>query len=405
MKFDFTSILQRQGMDSIAVDPETAGAFRPKGETLPEFDRIPMWVADMNFPTAPSVTEAIIHRAQHPAFGYYAPRPEYYQSIIRWHQVRNGVSGIREENIGYENGVLGGLVTALNVLCSRGDYVLVHSPTYIGFTGSMEGNGYRLALSPLKKDGGGIWRMDLADMEEKIKQYHIHTAVLCSPHNPTGRVWEKEELEEAYALFEKYGVCVISDEIWSDILLDGHRHIPSQSAGDYARNHTIALYAPSKTFNLAGLIGSYHIIYDPWLKDRMEQQGALSHYNSMNVLSMHALIGACSDEGMAWVDELKSVLSTNVSLVCSFLKEKVPGVEIVKPEGTYMVFPDCEGFCREHQITIDELQRRGIRYGVIWQDGRPFHGEYSIRINTALPTKRVEEAIRRMERYIFGMQD
>lgn len=401
MKYDFTSILDRQGMDSIAVDLETAGAFRPQGETLPEFERIPMWVADMNFPTAPSVTEAIIRRAQHPAFGYYVPRPEYYQSIIRWHQKRNHVTGMKKENIGYENGVLGGVVSALNVLCSRGDYVLLHSPTYIGFTETLEENGFHLALSPLKRDAEGTWRMDLADMEEKIRKYHIHTAILCSPHNPTGRVWIREELKEAIDLFEKYEVYILSDEIWSDLLLNGHTYIPTQTVSDYARSHTAAFYAPSKTFNLAGLIGSYHIIYDRWLKERVENQSALSHYNSMNVLSMHALIGAYSEEGMEWVDELRQVLGTNVRMIYSYLNECAPGVELAEPEGTYMLFPDCEGYCREHGITIDELQKRGVRYGVIWQDGRPFHGKWSVRINAALPVSRVEEALRRMKQYIF----
>ena len=405
MTYDFTSILERQGMDSMAVDVETAGDFGPRGETLPEFDPIPMWVADMNFPTAPSVSEAIIRRAGHPAFGYFAPRPEYYRAIIHWHQVRNGVTAMKAEHIGYENGVLGGVVSALNALCARGDYVLVHSPTYIGFTGSLEGNGYRMDLSPLKRDSQGVWRMDLADMEARIKAHHIHAAVLCSPHNPTGRVWSREELEEAMALFEKYQVYVISDEIWSDILLDGRRHIPTQAVGDYAKGHTVALYAPSKTFNLAGLIGSYHVIYDPWLRDRVEHQAALSHYNAMNVLSMHALIGAYSEAGRVWVDELNQVLAVNVDKVYTYLRDRVPGVELARPEGTYMLFLDCESYCREHKITIDELQRRGVRYGVIWQDGRPFHGEYGIRMNVALPTSRVEEAIKRMEEHIFNPQE
>lgn len=401
MEFDFTSILERHGMDSIAVDLETAGSFAPKGETLPEFDRIPMWVADMNFPTAPSVSEAVLRRAQHPAFGYFRPTPAYYQAIIGWQREQNGVQELSAEHIGYENGVLGGVVSALNVLCSRGDHVLVHSPTYIGFTGAMEGNGYHPALSRLRRDEDGIWRMDLEDMERKICQEHIHTAILCSPHNPTGRVWTKKELEQAYALFEKYQVYVISDEIWSDLLLDGHRHIPAQLVSEYAKYHTAAFYAPSKTFNLAGLVGSYHIVYDPWLRERMDRESSLSDYNNMNVLSMHALIGAYSREGRRWVEELKKVLSKNTELVYSFLTNEVEGVELAKPEGTYMLFLDCSGYCKKHGISVEELQRKGVSCGVIWQDGRPFHGEYGIRMNVALPQSRVEEAVRRMKTFIF----
>ena len=401
MKYDFTSILERKGMDSIAVDLETAASFAPKGETLTEFERIPMWVADMNFPTAPSVTEAIIQRAKHPAFGYFIPRPEYYQAIINWQSSRNHVENLSQENIGYENGVLGGLVSALKAITSSGDHILLHSPTYIGFTGVLENNGYHITTSPLKKDKDGVWRMDLDDMEDKIKKYHIHATIFCSPHNPTGRVWTREEIKGAMDLFEKYNVYVISDEIWSDILLDGHKHTPTQMVSEYSRNHTVALYAPSKTFNLAGLIGSYHIIYDPWLRDRVEKESSLSDYNSMNVLSMHALIGAYSSVGMEWLDELRTVLGTNVDKVYSYLTQQVEGIELAKPEGTYMLFLDCEKYCKNHGISIDALQKKGVEYGLIWQDGRPFHGEYGIRMNVALPTARVEEAIRRMDQYIF----
>ena len=401
MKYDFTSILERKGMDSIAVDLETADSFAPKGETLTGFERIPMWVADMNFPTAPSVTEAIIQRAKHPAFGYFIPRPEYYQAIINWQSTRNNVEGLSQENIGYENGVLGGLVSALKAITSSGDHILLHSPTYIGFTGVLENNGYHITDSPLKKDKDGVWRMDLDDMEDKIKKYHIHATIFCSPHNPTGRVWTREEIRGAMDLFEKYHVYVISDEIWSDILLDSHKHTPTQMVSEYSKNHTVALYAPSKTFNLAGLIGSYHIIYDPWLRDRVEKESSLSDYNSMNVLSMHALIGAYSSVGMEWLDELRTVLGTNVDKVYSYLTQQVEGIELAKPEGTYMLFLDCEKYCKNHGISIEELQKKGVKYGVIWQDGRPFHGEYGIRMNVALPTARVEEAIRRMDQYIF----
>ena len=401
MKYDFTSILERKGMDSIAVDLETADSFAPKGETLTGFERIPMWVADMNFPTAPSVTEAIIQRAKHPAFGYFIPRPEYYQAIINWQSTRNNVEGLSQKNIGYENGVLGGLVSALKAITSSGDHILLHSPTYIGFTGVLENNGYHITDSPLKKDKDDVWRMDLEDMEDKIKKYHIHATIFCSPHNPTGRVWTREEIRGAMDLFEKYHVYVISDEIWSDILLDSHKHTPTQMVSEYSKNHTVALYAPSKTFNLAGLIGSYHIIYDPWLRDRVEKESSLSDYNSMNVLSMHALIGAYSSVGMEWLDELRTVLGTNVDKVYSYLTQQVEGIELAKPEGTYMLFLDCEKYCKNHGISIEELQKKGVKYGVIWQDGRPFHGEYGIRMNVALPTARVEEAIRRMDQYIF----
>ena len=399
MKYDFTSVIDRRGLDAMAVD--VAG--RPGGMPAPRegFDIIPMWVADMNFLTVPAATQAMIRRAEHPMYGYFYPREEYYDAIIRWQERRNGVTGLTRDCVGYENGVLGGVVSALNVFCSRGDSVLLHSPTYVGFTGSLTGNGYHIVHSPLVKDGDGVWRMDLADMERKLVAHKIHAAVLCSPHNPTGRVWERRELEEAMELFRRHGVMVVSDEIWSDLTLAGYRHIPTQSVSEDARERTVALYAPSKTFNLAGLVGSYHIIWNKALRDRVDRESRLSRYNSMNVLSMHALIGAYGRSGEEWVDELRQVLTGNVDYACDFIAGHFDGVEVSKPQGTYMLFLDCTRWCEAHGKTLDQLLQAGWEVGVYWQDGRPFHGPCHIRMNLALPLTRVKEAMERLDRYVF----
>ncbi len=401
MTYDFTTLMDRRGKDAMALDALGKLPIVP-GAPKEGFDAIPMWVADMNFPVCPSITEALAARIAHPAYGYFLPRDEYFSSIIDWHAKRNGVSGLTRDAIGYENGVLGGVASALGVLCSRGDNVLVHAPTYIGFTGTLENNGYHIVHSPLVQDENGIWRMDYADMEEKIRSEKIHAAILCSPHNPTGRVWERWELEQAMALFAKYDVAVISDEIWSDIILSGHKHIPTQSVSDDARQRTVALYAPSKTFNLAGLIGSYHIIYNPWLRDRIEKQSSLCHYNEMNVLSMHALIGAYREEGHVWVDELRQVLGANVDFAYNTICEHFQGVQLAKPQGTYMLFLNCTDWCAAHGKTLDELLHACWDVGVAVQDGRPFHGACHIRMNLALPKSRVEEAFARLNRYVFN---
>mgnify|MGYP003095594211 FL=1 len=397
MKYDFTSILDRNGKDAIAVEHIPI----PGAQVKEGFDRIPMWVADMNFPTVPTVVEAMMERVQHPAYGYFDPSEEYYASIIRWQEKRNGVTGLKPEHIGYENGVLGGVISALNVMCSKGDNVLLHSPTYIGFTMSLENNGYHIVHSPLIKDENGVWRMDFEDMEKKIVKNRIHAAVFCSPHNPCGRVWERWEIEKAMELYKKYDVFVISDEIWSDLILEGHKHIPTQSVSEDARNRTVAMYAPSKTFNLAGLVGSYHIIYNTWLRERVLKESSLSHYNAMNVLSMHALVGAYKPEGYEWLDELRQVLTGNVEFACRYIQDHFDGIEVSKPEGTYMLFLDCTKWCEKHGKMIDELQRAGVEVGVIWQDGRPFHGPCHIRMNLALPFSRVQEAFERLDRYVF----
>ncbi len=400
MKYDFTSIMERHGMDSTAVDGLGEG-FAP---TPPKegFDVIPMWVADMNFPTVPTIPEAIIKRARHPAYGYFPPSREYFESIIQWHEKRKNVEGLTEEVIGYENGVLGGVVSALNVMCSKGDNVLIHSPTYIGFTMCVENNGYNIIHSPLVHDENNIWRMDFEDMEQKIKEHHIHAAIFCSPHNPCGRVWERWEIEKAMELYRKYDVYVISDEIWSDLLIDGHTHITTQSVSEDARNRTVALYAPSKTFNLAGLVGSYHIIYNRWLRERIDKESSLPHYNDMNVLSMHALIGAYTQEGHEWVDELCEVLAGNVDYACRYIQDHFDGVRVSRPEGTYMLFADCTDWCEKHGSSIVEIEQAAWDVGVAVQDGRMFHGPCHLRFNLALPLSRVKKAFVRLDKYVFN---
>lgn len=401
MKYDFESILERKGKDALALDMlgKMPGVY--PGAPKEGFDPIPMWVADMNFKTLPNVQQEIIKRVEHPTFGYFVPRDEYFTSIIDWHKRRNGIKNLKKENIGYENGVLGGVVSALNILCSKGDNVLVHSPTYIGFTKSLINNGYHIVHSDLIKDENGKWVMDYQDMEEKIIENNITVSIICNPHNPSGRVWTKEELEKAMEIYQRHHVYVISDEIWSDILINGHKYTPTQSVNDYARENTIALYAPSKTFNLAGLIGAYHIVYNEYLRKRLEKEASLSHYNSMNVLSMYALIGAYKDEGHDWVDQLNEVLSENVNFAYDFIKENFKGVDIYKPQGTYMLFLDLEEYCKKNGKNLDEIIEKGWDCGVIWQDGRPFNGEYAIRMNLALPKARVEEAFKRLKDYVF----
>lgn len=399
MKYDFTSIIERTDWDAIAVD--LGKGFAPPAP--PEgVSAIPMWIADMNFPTCPTIPKAIIERAEHPLYGYFLPREEYFSEIIRWHERRNHVTGLTKECLGYENGVLGGVVSALNVLCSKGDHVLVHLPTYLGFTLTLTNNGYHIVHSPLVQDENSVWRMDFEDMEKKIVENKIHVMIFCSPHNPTGRVWEHWELEKMTELCEKYDVKIISDEIWSDIIRPEFQHIPTQMTNEWARQNTVAVYAPSKTFNLAGLVGSYHIIYNKTLRERVEKESSLCHYNDMNVLSMHALIGAYKPEGYEWVNELNQVIAGNVDYAYNYITEHFAGIKVSKPQGTYMLYLDCTEWCEEHGKTIDELQKAGLVAGVIWQDGRQFNGPCHIRMNLALPLSRVQEAFDRLDKYVFN---
>ncbi|MCH4209702.1 MalY/PatB family protein [Bifidobacterium sp.] len=404
MVYDFISIMDRHGKDALAVDSLGGGGWGLAPDAPAEgFDAIPMWVADMNFPTVPTVTEAIIERAKHPAFGYFEPTDEYFKAIIDWQRSRNGVEGLTKEAIGYENGVLGGVISTLTAFAAPGDAVLLHSPTYVGFTTAIENNGYHIVHSPLVRDNEGVWRMDFEDMDRKLKEHRIHVAVFCSPHNPCGRVWERWEIERAMEVYRNNDCVVISDEIWSDIILGDYKHIPTQSVSEDARNRTAAFYAPSKTFNLAGLVGSYHIIYNSYLRDRVVAKGSKAHYNDMNVLSMHALMGAYKPEGHVWLDELGEVLTGNVDYAYDYITNHFDGVGVAKPQGTYMLFVDCTRWCENHGSDIDEVLHRAWKVGVAVQDGRQFKAPCALRVNVALPLSRVKEAMARLDKYVFNV--
>lgn len=396
MKYDFETAVDRFGKDSISANIIPWNVTPDEG-----FSRIPMWCADMSFVAAPPVMKAINKRLEFQSFGYFELSDEYFDSIISWQSRRNGVQGLMKEHIGYENGVLGGVSSAIQALSAPGDKILLHSPTYIGFTRVLNDIGRTAVHSPLVRDESGVWRMDYADMDRKIKENGIHLVIFCSPHNPCGRVWEREEIEKAMEVFAANHCVVISDEIWSDIVMPGNKHIPTQSVSDDAKTRTVAFYAPSKTFSLAGLIGSYHIIYNPYLRDRVTRQGELSHYNDCNVLSMHALIGAYSAEGEEWANEMIGVIDENFAYACDFIGKNFPGVQVMRPQGTYMLFLDCGEWLAAHDSTLRELEYRGVRAGVIWQNGEDFFGKNSIRINLALPKALLAEALERLKKYAF----
>ena len=425
-RYDFTTVMDRRGHDAYALDGVGGGKWGIEPDPPADgFDFIPMWVADMNFPTCPGVTDAIIRRAQHPAFGYYSPTDAYYDAIIRWRQgrfqsssdslSRNGAdrhagntepkrcihADLARDHIGYENGVHGFITSAVRVLTRPGDSILLHSPSYVGFRSDTLSQGRSCVFSPLRLDGEGIWRMDLEDMARKIEDRNIRLMIFCSPQNPSGRVWEREELEAMMALLESYRVTVICDEIWADLTFPGYEHTPLQEVSSYAREHVLAAYAPGKTFNTAGLVGAYHIIYNDDLREQIAREGSLTNYNEMNVLSMHALIGGYSQEGRDWLDGLVQTLEGNARYAAEFIGKELPGVHTAMPQGTYMMWLDLEEYLAASGRTLDDVIHAGWRVGVGWQDGRFFEGPTHIRLNLASPRSRIEEAFGRMKQYVF----
>ena len=392
MKYDFTSIIDRRGKDALAVESIGKRVWGNEPAAPKEgFDPIPMWVADMNFPTCPAVPAAIIERAKHPLYGYFRPSDVYYDAILRWQTERNGFCDLEREYIGYENGVHGCVTSAVQTLSSPGDKILLHSPTYVGFAADVEGLGRTSVYSPLKKDANGVWRMDYADMDAKLKANNIHLAIFCSPHNPCGRVWERWELEKAMEVFEANQCLVISDEIWADLTYTGHQHIPTLMVNDWAREHTVAVYAPSKTFNCAGLRGSAVVVPNPELRKLLNERFKMNRSIQQNIFAVPALVAAytqCED----YLEQLLVYLEKNVDFLRTYLKEKMPKIKLVEPEATYLMWLDCT----ELGISGDELANfviQDCKVAVSRGDGFGQEGKNFIRLNIGCPTAVLKQGL------------
>lgn len=381
---DFDQVINRRG-SSTKWD-------RPRYSASPDKPLSPMWIADMDFAVPECVLKEIRSRLEHPVFGYSDPDPRFAQSIIQWAQDRRGVTDLRPEHIRCQNSALGGVVTAIQTLTDPGGPVLLHLPNYNGFTKAIADSGRRLVGSPLVQDGNGVFRIDLEDMDRRIQQEHIRCLIFCSPHNPTGRVWTREEIEAVCELCERRGVSIISDEVWSDFVFSPNRHLSTTQVTPYAHEHTITLNGASKTFNLAGLHASYSIVYQDELRQAYHKNSDASHTNAPNALTIAALIGAYTG-GAEYVDKLVPYIHQNMELVHKFLRREVPAVRSCIPEGTYTMWLDFTATGRSQEENI----RRMGEQGLVINPGSDYHGENWFRMNVACPRSLVEQALRQLE--------
>ena len=355
-------------------------------------ESLPMWIADLDFATPDCVTDAIRDRLAHPIMGYFEAEPRFYDCIADWSARRRGVTGILPWQILYQNSAVGGIVSAVRLFTQPGQGVLVHTPHYTGFGYALADNGRRLIASPLVPDANGVFRMDFADMAQKIEAHNIGCMILCAPHNPTGRVWTEPELRQAADLCERYGVKIISDEVWSDFVFDGRRHLPTPLVSDYAQKNTVALYGAAKTFNLAGLRACYSICHDQALADAYKKMCVSTHYNGPNVLTVAAIIGAYSG-GEAYVDALLHYIRENMILADRFIRERVPALKSYLPEGTYTLWLRFEDTGRSDEENMLRMSRQGLIGDPAYKYGTSGY----FRLNVACPRSRLEDALGRIE--------
>ena len=392
MKYNFDEVIDRKGTHAVKVERLPKGADK---------DSLALWVADMDFACAEPILKALHERIDRKIFGYTMyEADECMDAVTGWMKKRYGWEESRE-NLFFCPGVVAAYAALINLLTEPGDGIVLQRPIYYPFTNKANSNG-RIPVDNALIYENGAYRIDFEDLDKKMADPANKVLVVCSPHNPTGRVWTEDELKKTVEICKKYDKWIICDEIHCDLIRRGVTFTPIMNVAPEYADHIVVCTAPSKTFNLAGLIGSYHIIYNKRLKDRVLKESSLCHYNSMNVLSMHALMGAYTPEGQEWVGELREVIGENVAYACDYIDKHFEGVSVTRPQGTYMLFVNCEEWCKAHDKSLEDVLKMGYEAGVFWQNGKPFHGEWYIRMNLALPTSRVKEAFDRLDKYVFN---
>ncbi len=392
MSYSFDEMIDRRGTWSIKHD---FAIERGKPEDL-----LPLWVADMDFRTPSAVTEALLKAVNHGIYGYSESKQEYFEAVFHWFQERFGWT-VKREWLVKTPGVVYAIACAIRALTKEGDAVIIQQPVYYPFSEIIRANKRKLINNPLVYENGA-YRMDPEDFEAKVTLHGVKLFILCSPHNPVGRVWTKEELIRIGDICVKHGVYVVSDEIHSDFIFPGHRHSIFADLKEEFLRQTITCTAPSKTFNLAGLQVSNIFIEDKGIRKSFREEIAASGYSQLNTMGLIAC-RAAYEQGGPWLEELKLYLSDNLALIRGFLKERLPQVRLVEPQGTYLVWLDF----RSLKLSEKELEKLIIEKAKLWLDAGTMFGEEGRgfqRINIACPRETIKKALFQLENAVNTLQ-
>lgn len=384
MTYDFDRVIDRRGTNCLKYD---FAKERGRSDEL-----IPLWVADMDFETAPCVKKRLQEAVEHGIFGYSEGKEEYFKAVHDWY-ARRFQWEVRPEWLVKTPGVVFALAACVRAFTREGDAVLLQQPVYYPFGEVILDNGRRLVNSPLVfKDGR--YEMDFEDLEKKIVSEKVKLFLLCSPHNPVGRVWEEWELKKAGEICLRHGVLVVSDEIHSDFTLPGKKHHVFAALDPAFSEIAVTCTAPSKTFNLAGLQISNIFIENELLRVRFLRAVAQAGYSQAGLFGLLAC-QAAYEEGEEWLEELKAYLYENLVFVKSFLQEYLPEVKLIEPEGTYLLWLDFKAL----SLNADELEDLVVNRAKLWVDsGRMFgaDGEGFQRINIACPRSVLRRAMEQL---------
>lgn len=387
MKYKFDEIVQREKTASVKYDQ--------RKQLFGTEDVIPLWIADMDFRTPDFIVEAIRRRAEHEIYGYTFVPESFYESIQSWIKKRHGWE-VPRKWILYCPGVVPALVVATLSFTQPGDAVLVQSPVYYPFFSIIKDNGRTIADNPLELRNGRL-SMNFDHLKECLDE-KVKLFFLCSPHNPGGTVWKRDELERIGEICRNNGTIIVSDEIHSDLIFSGHKHIPTASISDEVSQNTITLMSPSKTFNISGLTTSIAIIPNPDLRRQFLKTLHRLHWTIPNVFSI-AAFEAAYRHGEEWLKQLMAYLENNLNFLLDFFQSEIPRIKVIQPEGAYLVWLDCRALGMS-RTELKELMvgraKVGLNDGALFGTG----GEGFQRLNIACPLPVLEEALERIKQAV-----
>ena len=364
-------------------------------------DLFPMWIADMDIKTAPDIVQAMKEKVEQEIFGYVYRPDSYYKSAAEWLERRFGYK-ISEKTLIHSPGVVPSLSILVKLMTNEDEKILIQTPVYYPFAETIKDNNRTLVTNELVRDENGYYTMNFDDLEEKLSDEKVTLFILCSPHNPVGRVWKKEELAKVGELCLKYNVRIIADEIWRDIIMPGVVHTPMASISKEIEDITVTCFSPTKTFNIAGLQASFATFPRKEELERFDRELGILDIKRNNPFSLVAFETAYTkcDE---WVNQLNEFLSSNMDYAIDFIKNRIPEVKICKAEGTYLLWLDFSslGFTKEE---LSEFMKREAK--VAMDDGYWF-GDNGIgyeRMNIACPRYMLEEGLTRIEKAVKSLR-
>ena len=386
--YDFNQVIDRHGTNSIKTDLAVA-----RGKPA---DVLSLWVADMDFPTSPAILQAIHSKVNHGIFGYSCLDDDFFASLKNWMQTEHNFSPERRELV-TTPGVVFGLSCAIKAFTKENEAVIIQTPVYYPFKNMIEANNRRLVTSSLYKKDGKYY-IDFEDFEKKIVENDVKLFILCSPHNPVGRVWKREELERLSEICLRYNVIVFSDEIHNDFVYEPNIHTVFSTLSAEAADNCVVSMSVSKTFNLAGLQFSTNFIKNPLLRKKFKDEKDKTGYDEPSLIGLTAARAAYK-EGKPWLLDLQRHLKENISYVREYLAENLPQVKLIEPEGTFLLWLDFSELAQKKGLSDSEIDNIIVNKAKVWLDrGTMFgpEGEFYQRINVATPRPLLKEALDRI---------